>query len=173
MRAQRLFFGLLLLGIVTCPFVFAQEDDEVSRLKEQIINIQSLNPFGISTFVACSKVTDYGSYEPMLENKVKVGDEIFFYFEPQNPSTSKAEGQYEIWLTQDMVVLNAQQQEIFKKENAVEIHFQTKSPRLDIYGVNQLTLEEIQPGKYLFKAILHDKIKGEEASASWAFEVIE
>ena len=87
--------------------------------------------------------------------------------------SNKAEGKYEIWLTLDMVVLTEQQQEVFKKENAVDIHYQTSSPRLDIYGVNQLTLAEIPPGKYLFMAILHDKIKGEEASATWAFEVIQ
>ncbi|HEX9950088.1 MAG TPA: hypothetical protein VGB29_08010, partial [Thermodesulfobacteriota bacterium] len=97
---------------------------------------------------------------------------IFFYFEPQNPSTKKAGGQYEIWLTQDMIVLNAKKQEVIKKENAVEIHYQTSAPRLDIYGVDQLTLEKISPGQYIFKAILHDKIKGESASATWAFEVI-
>ena len=62
-------------------------------------------------------------------------------------------------------------EEMFKKEKALEIHYQTSSPRLDIYGVNQLTLAEIPPGKYLFKAILHDVIKGEVASATWAFEV--
>jgi hypothetical protein len=171
-RAQRLFLGLLLLGIVVCPFAFAQESD-VSLLKERIINLQNLNPLGIRTFVACSTVTDYGSYEPLPGNKVKAGDVIFFYLEPQNPSTNKAEGKYEVWLTQDMIVLTEQQQEVFTKENAVEIHHQTSSPRLDIYGVNQLTLAEIPPGKYLFKAILHDNIKGEEASTTWAFEVIQ
>ena len=165
-------FGLLLLGIVVCPFALAQETD-VSLLKERIINIQSLSPLGIRTLVACSSVTDYGAYQPWPGNKVKAGDVIFFYVEPQNPSTNKADGKYEVWFTMDMVVLTEQQQEVFKKENAVEIHHQSSSPRLDIYGFNQLTLAEIPPGKYLFMTILHDNIKGEEASATWAFEVIQ
>jgi len=160
------------LIIATSSLAFAQETD-VSLLKERIINLQNQNPLGIRTLVACSTVTDYGFYEPLPDNKVKAGDVVYFYLEPQNPSTNKAKGKYEIWLTQDMVVLTEQQQEVFKKENAVEIHYQTSSPRLDIYGVNQLTLAEVQPGKYLFKVILHDKIKGEEASATWAFEVIQ
>jgi hypothetical protein len=164
-------FFLLITGLSLAPPVFAQGTD-VSLLKERIINLQSMNPLGIRTLVACSKVADYGSYEPLLDNKVKSGDVIFFYFEPQNHSTKKAEGKYEIWLTQDMVVLTQEQQEVFKKENAVEIHYQTTSPRLDIYGVNQLTLADIPPGKYLFKAILHDNIKGETVSATWAFQVV-
>jgi len=171
MNAKRLLVFLLLSGIVACPIVHAQETD-VSALKERIINLQNMYPLGIRTLIACSKVTDYGSYEPLPDNTLKTGDIIFFYFEPQNPSINKGEGKYEVWLTQDMVVLTEQQQEIFKKENAVEIHYQTSSPRLDLYGVNQLTLAEVPPGKYIFKAILHDKIKGEEASATWDFEVV-
>ena len=172
MSAQRLFVCLLLWGMMVCPIVYAQETD-VSFLKEKIINLQNTYPLGIGDLVACSKVMDYGSYEPLTDNKVKAGDVIFFYFEPRNPSTKRGEEKYEIWLTQDMLVLNEQQQEIFKKENAVEIHYQTSSPRLDIYGVNQLTLAEIPPGRYVFKAILYDKIKGESASATWAFEVVQ
>jgi hypothetical protein len=171
MKTKELFFCLLAWGIMTCPAVLAQDTD-VMLLKERIVNIQNTYPLGIRILIACSKVTDYGSYDPLRDNKVKAGDVIFFYFEPQNPSTKKAGERYEIWLTQDMIVLNAQQQEVFKKETAVEIHYQTSVPRLDIYGVDRLTLDKISPGRYIFKAVLHDKIKGEEATATWAFEVV-
>jgi hypothetical protein len=172
MRVQRIVCCLLLLGITTCPSVLAQETD-VTLLKERIVNLQNQYPLGIHTLVACSAVTGYGSYEPLPDNKVKAGDVIFFYIEPENPSANKAEGTYEIWLTHDIFVLTEQQEEVFKQENAFEIHSQTRSPRLDIYCANKLTLAEVQPGKYLVKVILHDKIKGEEASATWAFEVIQ
>jgi hypothetical protein len=172
MRIHSLVWCALFWGIVVCPATPAQETD-VSLLKEKIINLQNQYPLGIRTLVACSQVTDYGSYEPLPDNQVKAGDVIFFYFEPQNPSTNTAGGAYEIWLTQDMLVFTEQQQEVFRKENAAEIHSQTRSPRLDVFGISQLTLEEVLPGKYLFKIILHDKIKNEEASATWAFEVIE
>jgi hypothetical protein len=171
MGAKRLFFCLLLGGMVVCPIVHAQETD-VSALKEKILNLQNMYPLGIRTLVPCSTVTDYESYDPLSDNEVKAGDVIFFYFEPQNPSTNKGEGTYEIWLILDAVVLSEQQQEVFKKENAVEMHYQTSSPRLDIFGVYQLTFAEVPPGNYIFKAILHDKIKGESASATWAFKVI-
>ena len=162
---------LLVWGMMACPVALAQDTD-VSLLKEKIINLQNMYPLGIRTLIACSKVTDYGSYDPLPDNKVKSGDVIFFYLEPQNPSIKKGAGTYEIWLTQDMVVLTVQQQEVFKKENALDIHYHTSSPRLDIYGVNELTLTDVSPGRYIFKAILHDKIKGETASATWAFEVV-
>jgi hypothetical protein len=171
MNLKQLLCSLLVWGMMACPVALAQDTD-VSLLKERIINLQNIYPLGIRTLVACSKVTDYGTYDPLPDNKVKAGDVIYFYFEPQNPSTKKAGETYEVWLTQDMVVLTEQQQEVFKKENALEIHYQGNTPRLDIYGVDQLTLSDIQPGKYLFQAILHDKIKGEEASATWDFVVV-
>jgi hypothetical protein len=172
MKAKALLFALLAWGLMVCPVALAQETD-VSLLKEKIIQLQNLNPLGIRTLVACSKVTDYGTYEPLPDNKVKAGDVIFFYFEPQNPSTNKTGDKYEIWLTEDMLVLSEKQQEIFKKENSLDIHYKTNVPRLDIYGVNQLTLTAISPGKYQFQMILYDKIKGERATATWAFEVVQ
>lgn len=168
---RRLVSFLLFLAMVSSSWAFAQED-EVSRLKEEIIVLQNQSPLGFRTLVACSKIMDYGSYVPLADNKVKKGDVIFFYFEPQNVFTSIAEGKYEIWFTQDMIILTEKQQEVFKKEAALEIHYQSSSPRLDLYGTNQLTLVELPPGKYLFKAILHDKLKGEEAEATWPFEVV-
>lgn len=172
MRVRRLSASLILLMLVTSPFAFAQETD-VTSLRERIVNLQNQYPLGIRTLVACSTVTGYGSYESLPDNKVKAGDVIMFYIEPQNPSTNVAEGTYEIWLTHDALVLTEQGQELFKQENTFEIHSQTNSPRLDVFGVNQLTLGEVQPGKYLYKVILHDNIKGEETSATWAFEVIQ
>jgi hypothetical protein len=169
-RIQLLF--LFLIGITAASGVLAQETD-VSLLKEKIIQLQNFNPLGIRTLVACSKVTDYGTYVPLPDNKVKAGDVIFFYFEPQNPSTNKAGDQYEVWLTEDMMVFSEKQQEVFKKENTLDIHYKTSVPRLDIYGVNQLTLTAISPGKYQFQMILYDKIKGERATATWAFEVVQ
>jgi len=158
--------------MIIAPGVFAQETD-VSLLKEKIIQLQNFNPLGIRTLVACSKVTDYGSYEPLPDNRVKAGAVIFFYFEPQNPSTNKTGDKYEIWLSEDMMVFSDKQQEVFKKENTLDIHYKTSVPRLDIYGVNQLTLTAISPGKYQFQMILYDKIKGERATATWAFEVVQ
>ena len=169
MRIQLLF--LFVIGIIVTSGVFAQETD-VSLLKEKILQLQNFNPLGIRTLVACSKVTDYGSYEPLPDNRVKAGDVIFFYFEPQNPSTNKTGDKYEIWLSEDMMVFSEKQQEVFKKENTLDIHYKTSVPRLDIYGVNQLTLTAISPGKYQFQMILYDKIKGERATATWAFEVV-
>ncbi|OGP92040.1 MAG: hypothetical protein A2Z19_05770 [Deltaproteobacteria bacterium RBG_16_54_18] len=168
-RIQLLF--LFVIGIIVTSGVFAQETD-VSLLKEKILQLQNFNPLGIRTLVACSKVTDYGSYEPLPDNRVKAGDVIFFYFEPQNPSTNKTGDKYEIWLSEDMMVFSEKQQEVFKKENTLDIHYKTSVPRLDIYGVNQLTLTAISPGKYQFQMILYDKIKGERATATWAFEVV-
>jgi hypothetical protein len=91
MKVKGLLFALFAWGMMACPVALAQDTD-VSLLKERIITMQNMYPLGIRTLIACSKVTDYGSYDPLPGNKVKAGDVIFFYFEPQNPSTKKAGG---------------------------------------------------------------------------------
>ncbi len=64
MKARGLLFCLLVWGMMACPVVLAQDTD-VSLLKERIIKLQNMYPLGIRTIIACSKVTDYGSYEPL------------------------------------------------------------------------------------------------------------
>lgn len=167
---KKFVFYLFVLGMVTGSGAWLQAD-EVLRLKEEIIDLQNVGSLGFRNLIACSKVVDYGSYIPLTDNKVKAGDIIFFYFEPQNVTTRRAEGEYEIWFTQDMIILTGKQREVFKKEKALEVRHKSSSPRLDLYGINQLTLVDLPPGKYVFKAILHDKLKDERAEATWPFEV--
>jgi len=170
---RKLFFCILFLGIIVLGSWAVAQEDTVLRLKEELIDLQNQSPLGFRTLVACSKVMEYGSYVPLPDNKVKAGKIIFFYFEPQNVFTRRADGKYEIWFTQDMIIFDVEKKsEIFKKENALEIHYKSTSPRLDIYGINQLTLIDISTGKYLFKAIINDKLKGQTAETSWPFEVI-
>lgn len=171
MKVKELLFCLLIWGVVACSSAFAQED-AVSRLKEEIIDYQNRDPLGFRQFIACSKVMDYGSYVPLPDNKIKAGDVIFFYFEPQNVFTKREEGKYELWYTLDMAILTEKEQEIYKKENALEVHYTSSSPRLDLHGNIKFTFEVISSGKYIFKATIHDKLKGADAEATWPFQAV-
>jgi len=171
MNIRTLLSGLLLAGILGGPWGFAQ-DDEVSRLKERIIEIQNYESVGFRKFIPSSQVKSYGSYVPLADNKIRQGDVIFFYFEPKNVFTKTAGGTYENHYTLDMTIQTEKQQVLYKKETILEVHDQSSSPRLDLHGYFKFTLEVIAPGKYLVKATIHDKLKGQSAEITWPFEVV-
>lgn len=56
---------------------------------------------------------------------------------------------------------------------ALNFNYQTTSPVLDVYASNTLTLGDLPPGKYQFRAVLHDKLKRVDASYTYTFEIVE
>jgi len=168
---QRAFvFVLVFLSLLSG--VVLSEGSRTLRLKEELIAIQNSEPLTLAKFLACSEVKGYGDYVPLEEAKVKGDGVILFYYEPLNYFTRREGDIYEIWLLQDVVVLDAKQKEVFRQEGTMEIHLRKRSPVLDLYAVNRLTLHGLPPGKYVFRLVLRDKLKGERASFDLPFEVV-
>lgn len=79
--------------------------DEILKLKEKIIELQNKGELGFRNFNLCSNILGFGSYVPLPEPVIKKDEKLQLYYEPMNVFTSKREGLYEIWYTQDMVLL--------------------------------------------------------------------
>ena len=76
-----------------------------SKLKDEIVKLQNEGELGILNFNRCSNIIAYGSYVPEKSNKVNNGTDLYFYYEPRNVFTNIKDGLYEIWFTQDMIIL--------------------------------------------------------------------
>jgi hypothetical protein len=145
----------------------------VPELKEQIIELQNKGELGIKNFLPCSQITTLGSYTKLSETKFKQNETLFVYFEPVNFTTSRAYGKYEIWLSEDILILNDRGETLMEKPGIMENHYTSASPILDIYFNNHVEFDNVPAGKYVFKVILYDKLKNTSASESLPFEVIE
>ncbi len=164
---------VLVFLIVFCPRVNADEiSEQVLNLKEKIIELQNKGELGFRNFTVCSKIFTFGSYVPLKEPKTKQGGKLLVYFEPENLFTNKLDGRYDIWLTQDMIVLTEGGEVLLDKKDALTHRYNTASPILDLFCQNTVTLGNLPPGKYVFKAVLHDKLKDVSASKSITFEVV-
>ena len=163
----------LVFLIIFCTRVNADEiSEQVLKLKEKIIELQNKGELGFRNFTVCSKIFTFGSYIPLKEPKIKYGGKLLVYFEPANIFTNKLDGRYDIWVTQDMIVLAETGEVLLEKEDALTHRYNTASPVLDLFCQNTVTLGTLPPGKYVFKAVLHDKLKDASASKSITFEVV-
>ena len=169
---KRFCICFVLLTIIGGGWALAQQADDVTLLKEKILDFQNGDPLGIRLFTACSEVTGYGSYVTRPDSSIKEGDTVVFYFEPKNLFTKREGGSYEIAYTADIVILAANGQEVYAQKDAVSVQQASASPQLDLYGTFKFTFERIVPGKYVVKTVLHDKLKGQSAEAVWPFEVM-
>ena len=160
--------GLLVLA----ASISMAQDSDILKLKEKIIEIQNKGDLGFRNFAFCSTVVGFGSYVPLSRAELDKGGELLVYYEPVNVFTSKKEGLYEIWYTQDMVLLDEKEEVLQEWPNALDFHYTTRTPVMDLWAQNNITLGgQVPPGKYKFKAVLKDKLSGRTAVKIMDFEI--
>jgi hypothetical protein len=146
--------------------------ETVDQLKEKIIDKENAGKLGFRYFTLCTKAPDgFGQYDPASGNKVATGSKLQFYYEPVNLSTRRADGTYQKWFTQDMIVRDGAGKELLRKEAALDFNYKTRTPVLDIYGTNSLSLGDLPAGKYEFEAVLHDQLSKQDARYVFKFEI--
>jgi len=167
----------LIMMVTLAGTTFAQQGkyDLILKLKDIIIEIQNQGELGFRNFTLCSKIITMGHYVALPEPKVKVGtEELLIYIEPANVFTSTQEGRYEIWITQDMFLLDEEGELLLEKTDAISAHFNTATPMLDLYLPNTLyNMSTLPVGEYTYKAVLHDVLRGTTATKTIDFEVVE
>jgi hypothetical protein len=164
-------FWLAGLAILVASVSMAQESD-ILKLKEKIIEIQNKGDLGFRNFAFCSTIVGFGSYVPLPSPALDKSGELLVYYEPVNVFTSKKEGLYEIWYTQDMVLLDEKEEVLQEWPNALDFHYTTRTPVMDVWAQNNITLGgQVPAGKYKFKAVLKDKLSGRTAVKIMAFEI--
>lgn len=169
---KRIITLLFILGFFFLSTHHSLAEDTVSQLKERIIDIQNKGKLGIRNFTLCSKIIGYAQYTPLSSNKVKAGREIHFYYEPVNLYTERSKGTYHIWYTQDVILTTQDGKEIYRAEEILNFNYRTKAPVLDIFATNSINLGHLPPGVYNFKVIVHDKLRKEDTSHTYKFEII-
>jgi hypothetical protein len=163
--------GCALIFFSAC-FLGSAQNDEILNLKEKIIEIQNKGELGFRNFTFCSNIIGFGSYVPLADPVLDKSGELFVYYEPVNVFTSKKEGLYEIWYTQSMALLSENGEVLQDWPNAVDFHYTTRAPVLDLFAQNSITLGgQVPPGKYKFRAVLKDKLSGKSAIKVADFEV--
>jgi hypothetical protein len=159
------------LAILVASVSMAQETD-ILKLKERIIEIQNKGELGFRNLAFCSTIVGFGSYVPLPNPALDKSGDLLIYYEPVNVFTSKKEGLYEIWYTQDMALLDEKEAVLQEWPNALDFHYTTRTPVMDLWAQNSLTLGgQVPPGKYKFKAVLKDKLSGRTAVKIMAFEI--
>jgi hypothetical protein len=159
------------LVFLAASLTHAQEN-EILKLKEKIIEIQNKGELGFRNFALCSNIIGFGSYVPLPNPVVDKSGQLLVYYEPVNIFTAKKEGLYEIWYTQDMVLLDEKGVALQEWPNALDFHYTTRTPVMDLFAQNSLDLGgQVPAGKYKFKALLKDKLSGRTAVRILDFEI--
>lgn len=160
------------LAFVLIAFPTPVLGDEILDLKEKIIDLQNRGSLGFQNFTLCSKIFGFGSYVPLEQPVVDKNGSLLVYYEPSNVYTSRKDGLYEIWYTQDMVLMDGKGNVIQEWKDILEFHYTTRKPVLDLFARNSLDLGgQLPPGSYGFRAVIKDKLADRKAERTVNFEI--
>ena len=166
-RAVLAFAMALLAG---CAAI-ATAQDTVATLRERIVDLQNKGKLGIRGLIMCRSVATYGQYIVNETRTAPAGSTVHFYYEPENVTTQRDRNAYRIWYTQDIVLLKKDGTELFRSNEVLAFTHLGYSPVLDLYATNELDLGELAPGEYRYRVVLHDKLRGTDATSELAFTI--
>jgi hypothetical protein len=159
------------LILIIFGLAFAQQD-EILKLKEQIIKLQNEGELGFTNFTMCSKIMGFASYVPLSEPAIDKNGTLLIYYEPVNVFTNKRAGMYEIWYTQDMTLLKENGEVVSHWKDILTFHYTTQKPVMDLFAQNSIDIKgQLPAGKYQFKATLKDKLSEKTAIHTVDFEI--
>lgn len=165
------FICVYVVFLITLMGSFGQEK-EILELKEKIIDIQNKSDLGFQNFTLCSKIFGFAYYVPLPEPVLNKSATLLIYYEPANVFTSKRNGLYEIWYTQDMILMDEEGKIINEWKDFLSFKYTSKKPVLDLFAENSIELDgQLPPGKYKFKAVLNDKLRGESVTKIIELEI--
>jgi hypothetical protein len=165
--------GLCMVAVIliVSGLIFSQEQ-EILNLKEKIIDLQNKGTLGYANFTLCSKIMGFASYVPLEEPVIDKNGTLLVYYEPINVYTSKRDGMYEIWYTQDMTLLKENGEVVSHWNDILTFHYTTKKPVMDLFAQNSIDIKgQLPTGKYKFKATLKDKLSEKTAIHIVDFEI--
>lgn len=148
----------------------SKKTEEVSLLKEKILELQNKSELGFGKVVPCKAVEGYGIYSPLEAGQP--GSKVIFYVEPANYGVLKSEGRYIIDCAVDLFIYDTSGKLITGNENTRKINKVSRSPILDLYFTVELNITKtVKQRSFIVKMVLNDRIKNKSASSSHRVEL--
>ncbi|MEA3505872.1 MAG: hypothetical protein U9R36_00010, partial [Elusimicrobiota bacterium] len=114
----------VLIAIYLIPTTLLGKET-VEELKIKIIDIQNRGELGFRNFTRCENILSYGSYVEAPDNKITAGSKLLFYYEPENIFTNRRKGTFQVWYTQDLIVKDAEGNELLNSPDLLNFNYQT------------------------------------------------
>jgi hypothetical protein len=187
--------GLVLIFIITGLAIFSLASEEKDYINEalKLIDEEKYNEAVVeleeALMVARSKAdlefvnvtfTDeeawgFGMYNQREDAIFTQGETFLMYGEARNYTIKEIkEDLYEIYIKEDMYILDKNNNVLFKQEDFLDYHITSHSKNFDLFITNTLTQTSPFPvGDYKFLLVLKDVFSGKTIEVTINFTVVE
>lgn len=117
----------------------------------------------------------FGMYNQREDSIFAQGETFLMYGEARNYTIKEIKkGLYEIYIKEDMFILDKNNNVLFKQEDFLDYHITSHSKNFDLFITNTLTQTSPFPvGDYKFLLVLEDVFSGKIAEVTIDFTVVE
>jgi len=143
--------------------------ETMNLLGEAMMQIRNNLPLEISKLFMCSEIRDFNDYDAKAGFELKAGEPLLLYIEPEGYGVRKEEGEYRIWISQDVEIKNVEGEVIFQRNNWVDYNKGFPTPVIPFFLTNRIT--DIPPGQYTYTFTLKDHHKNTFLTKSFQFSV--
>lgn len=172
-QVQRYHRTIMLLGKKLASGDQSMSPSEVSDQLTAILGESSLH---MSNIQLCRKVSGFGVYDTFESNTFLAGREqpMIVYAELENfRSTQDARGQYQVKLTQEIVLYNESDGLAVWKQPTAEIVDRSRNRRRDFFVVQLIRLPaRLSVGKYRLKIRVNDVVGGSIDESSVQIQIV-
>lgn len=190
-----IFLGLVLIFIITSLVMFSFASEEKDYIDRALILIdeekynEAVRELEEALMVVRSKAdlefvnitfTDeeawgFGMYNQREDSIFAQGETFLMYGEARNYTIKEVKkGLYEIYIKEDMYILDKNNNVLFKQEDFLDYHITSHSKNFELFITNTLTQTSPFPvGDYKFLLVLEDVFSGKIAEVTIDFTVVE
>lgn len=190
-----IFLGLILIFIITslAVFSFASEEKDYINRALKLIDEEKYNEAVVESEEALMVVRSktnlefvnitftneedwgFGMYNQREDAIFAQGETFLMYGETRNYTIKEIkEGLYEIYIKEDMYILDKNNNVLFKQEDFLDYHITSHSRNFDLFITNTLTQTSPFPvGDFKFLLILKDVFSGKTTEVTIDFTVVE
>jgi len=190
-----IFLGLILIFIITSLVVFSfasEEKDYINRaiklidegkyneavkeLEEALMVVRSKADLEfVNVTFTDEDAWGFGMYNQREDAIFAQGETFLMYGEARNYTIKEIKKDlYEIYLKEDMYILDKNNNVLFKQEDFLDYHITSHSKNFDLFITNTLTQTSPFPvGDYKFLLILKDVFSGKTTEVTIDFTVVE
>jgi hypothetical protein len=112
----------------------------------------------------------YGLYNAAADGVPKT-DELILYAEVHEHVLRETTNGYELYLTSDLIVSDADGHELARDQHFGEQRFTAKAPHRDTFVTAALSTKGLPAGRYVVRWVIHDKVGDKVASIDIPFGV--
>ncbi len=132
----------------------------LSEINDAVMDIENSMDLYLKNLTRIKSVNGFGDYIPENGWVIQAGQDLNIYFEIYGYHVFKKNGNYHLWISEDVVITDETGKKVFERNKWVELKQGFPYPLCPAYLVN--TISDMPKGIYYYKIVLHDLVAGKD-----------